>query len=200
MPVSSTNVKGFHLSNSLAGVTTNPIIFPVILENTATFTIGDAVRVDTNGLLKRCAAADVPLGILQGIIDQNGINVFETSRVPSTSIAGATLTPSDTITTASDNSSNGTKQLQGQVIVDPSGSNLYWNQTNNTGLAQSNLFQYYNILTSNPGQIDTATASNSSGIFQLVGLNPIGDGDTAKGLFRLAQDQMGGTAVPTRAA
>lgn len=189
MAVSSTSVKGFKPYRSLYGVDM-PNSLNFLLENSVTLTIGDAVRLDTNGAIKRCAAADpAVLGILTALYDQNGqVGVFASSRIPGTAIAGATLTPDDTIVTASDNRTSGAKQLKGAVTMDPSGMILYQNVTNGA-LAQANVGQFFNVASGNSGQIDQASASNTAGQFQLVALDPDGDGDTTKGLFRVAQNQ-----------
>lgn len=188
MAVSSTSVKGFKTYKSLLGVA-SPLELLFILENSVTVTVGDAVRLDTNGCVKRCANTDpAVLGIVQGIYDQTGqIGVFS-SRIPSAAIAGATLTPDDTIATASDNRTNTVKKLSVYVIPDQ-GEVLYQNVANGA-LAQSNVGQLFNVVSSNAGQIDQASASSTSGQFQLVSLDPDNDGNTSKGLFRVAQPQL----------
>ncbi len=190
MAVSSTSVKGFKPYKSLYGVDIPNSLF-FIIENSATITICDAVRLDTNGCIKRCASTDPAiLGIVTGLYDSTGnVSVFS-PRIPGTAIAGATLTPDDTIATASDNRTNTQKQLVAAVLLDPAGVILFENTaTTNTALAQANIGSFYNIVTSNPGQIDSTTASVTSGQFQLISLDPDNDGSTAKGLFRIAQDQ-----------
>lgn len=189
MAVSSTSVKGFRYYKSLVGVDM-PNTLNFLIENSTTLTIGDAVRLDTNGAIKRCASTDpAVLGILAGLYDQTGqVSVFS-PRIPSTAIAGATLTPDDTIQTASDNRTNGVKKLQAAVFLDVSGDILFWNQANNATLAQANIGQLYGLVSGNSGQIDTTTNSNSAGLFQLVSLDPDGDGDASKGLFRIVNQQ-----------
>ncbi|SRR6266446_6983586 len=203
MAVSSTSVKGFSVYRNMFGVDSpNDLLF--LLDNSKTYTVGDAVRLNTNGTIVRCASTDpAVLGILTALYDQNGqVSVFS-PRIPGTAIAGATLTPDDTIATASDNRTNGLKKLSAYVIPDFCGQTFYRNVTNGT-LAQSNVGQLFNVVSSNAGQIDTATASNTSGQFQCVSLDPDGDGNTLKGVFRIAQAQFvtafasyGSTAVIT---
>jgi hypothetical protein len=188
MAVSSSSVKGFIPTKSLIGVDSpNQLLF--ILGNSKTFTFGDAVRLNTSGLLVRCASTDpAVLGILTGVYDQTGnLGVFS-PRISGAAIAGATLTPDDTIATASDNSSNVAKKLSGYVLVDL-GDELYKN-TANGALTQANVGSLFNIVTATPGQIDQASASVTSGQFQLVSLDPDGDANTSKGLFRVAQPQL----------
>lgn len=202
MPASSTSVKGFKYRNSLVGAHgAAPTLLPFIIENSATVTIGDLVRIDTSGYLKRCAAGEFPLGVLDGIVDQNGINIFETGRVPAAAIAGSTLTSPDTVATSSTNTTDGTRKLQGLVIVDPAGVILFQN-TGDTdhALGVADLLSFFNILTSNPGQVDTDSNSNSTGVLQLISIDPDGDGNTAKGVYRIIQGQMGPGSTNARAA
>lgn len=189
MAVSSTSVKGFKPYKSLYGVDI-PNSLNFMLENSVTVTLGDAVRLDTNGALKRCLATDpAVLGVVTALYDATGqVGVFS-PRIPGTAISGATLTPDDTLTTASDNRTNAAKQLTAAVLLDPVGAILFQNVTNGA-LTQANVGQFFNVLSANPGQIDTATASNVNGQFQLISLDPDNDGNTAKGLFRLCQDQL----------
>lgn len=192
MAVSSSTVKGFKYYKSLLGVDA-PLQLLFILENSATVTVGDAVRLDTNGCIKRCAATDPAiLGIVQGIYDQNGqLGVFS-PRIPGTAIAGATLTPDDTITTASDNRTNTSKKLSVYIIPDQ-GEILYMNQANTTqALTQAMVGSFFNVTSTGAlsGQIDSNSNSFTSGQFQLVSLDPDNDGSTAKGLFRVVQPQL----------
>jgi hypothetical protein len=131
------------------------------------------------------------LGIVTGLYDQTGnVSVFS-PRIPGTALAGATVTPDDTLATASDNRTNTQKQLVVSVLIDPVGAILYENTaTTNTALAQANIGSFYNLSSTNAGQIDSTTASVTSGQFQLISLDPDNDGNTAKGLFRICQDQL----------
>lgn len=151
------------------------------LGNSATLTIGDVVRLNNAGVLVRCAAGDAVLGILTGIVDENDINPFSLSYVNNT---GATLTPDDTVVTASDNSTRA-HYLKGKVSVDPAGVILYYNDASGD-LALTNLGQFFDH-DSDADQVDQSTASDTSGQFQLVALDPDGDGDASKGLFRIAE-------------
>lgn len=189
MAVSSTSVKGFKPYKSLVGMDM-PESLNFLIENSTTITIGDAVRLDTNGAIKRCANTDpAVLGIVTGLYDSTGqVGVFS-PRIPSTALAGATLTPDDTIQTASDNRTNTQKQLVAAVILDPAGVILYEN-TANGALTQANVGSMFNVVSTNAGQIDQASASVTSGQFQLISLDPDNDGNTSKGLFRVVQDQL----------
>ena len=167
----------------LSGVE-HPAALNFRLANSATLTIGDVVRINTAGLLVRCAAGDAVLGVLAGVVDENDINPFSFSYVNNT---GATLTHDDTVVTASDNSTR-THYLKGKVIVDVGGTILYYNDSSDT-LAQTNVGQFFDH-DSDADQIDVSTASDTSGQFQLVVLDPDGDSDVSKGLFRVSEPQL----------
>jgi len=189
MAVSSTSVRGFSLYKDLRGAMLAGTTLDIIIDNSVTLTLGDAVRIDTAGYLKTASTSGCILGIVVGLTDQNDLNVFEASRVAATSIAGATLVGQDTLTTSSTNTSDGTRNLKAKVLVDPAGMFLFRNQANTTvALAQTNLLQFFNLTSA--GQIDSNSASDTSGQFQLVALDPDADGSTAKGLFRLVQQQL----------
>lgn len=75
MAVSSTSVKGFSFRKSLLGVD-QPVRLRKIIANSQTVTLGDAVRLNTSGYIVVCAAGEPVLGILDGVVDKDGLNVF----------------------------------------------------------------------------------------------------------------------------
>lgn len=174
---------GFRFRKSLYGGDL-PAAQQILLDDSATFTIGDSVQVDTDGLIVVSTAGEEVLGVLVGIVNQDGINVFSTGAAGTD---GSTLTGDDTITTSSTNSTATARKLKGEVIVDPAGAILWYNDSNGT-LAQTNLYQFFNGVAAGD-QIDQATASDTNGQWQLVELDPDGDADASKGLFRIAESQ-----------
>lgn len=183
MAKSSTSVKGFEYRKSLRSGE-NFVKLQFLLDDSATFTIGDMVRLDTDGLLTVNGAGNTILGMLAGIVDQNGINVFSPRAQGTT---GSTLTPDDTIATSSTNSTDGTRKLKGEVILDPAGLNLYYNDANGD-FAQTNVGQCFD-LTSSGDQVDASALFDGSGQVQLLQIDPDGDGDASKGLFRIVENQ-----------
>jgi hypothetical protein len=157
-----------------------------LLDDSATFTIGDAVQVDTDGLLVRATASEEVLGVLVGIVSDNDINVFSLDS-GSAPIAGSTLTGDDTITTSATNSADATRSVNGKVVLDPAGSLLWYNDSSGT-LAQTNLCQFFDN-DADADQIDQTTGDDSTGQWQLMELDPDGDSDVSKGLFRIAENQ-----------
>lgn len=175
---------GFTFRKTLYG-TEHPGTQRYLLAGSATVKIGDLVRVNTSGLLVRAASTEAACGVLVGIVDQNGINVFS-PRAQGT--AGATLTPDDQIATASDNATNAVKNLKGDVIIDPAGVCLFYNDSDGS-LAQTNLYQMFDV--ANGNQVTTGGASDANGQVQLMQLDPDEDGDASKGLFRINENQFG---------
>ena len=184
MAKSSTSIYGFSFRKSLVGVD-SPAVMEFIIEDSSTVTIGDAVRIDTSGYLKRAGAGYPVGGIVVGIVDQGGINIFSPRASGTT---GATLTKDDTVAVSATNTSDATRKIKAQVILSPAGYVLFYNYANDV-LAQTNLFQFFDV-TSTSGQIDVSTASDTSGQFQLIQLDPDGDGTTYKGLFRVMENQL----------
>ncbi len=121
--------------------------------------------------------------------DQTGNMGVFSPRISSAAIGGATLTYDDTIATASDNSSNVAKKLVGYVQLDPAGTILLRNVASGA-LTQANVGSFFNVSSTNSGQIDQGSASTTSGQFQLMSLDPDGDANTSKGTFRIAQNQL----------
>lgn len=178
--------KGFFFREGLNGLE-HVGHMEVILAGSATVTVGDLVRVNTSGLLVTCATGEVVGGVLTGIVTKDGTSAFS-PRAESTAIAGATITGDDTITTASDNATNAAKNLKGVFIPDVSGQLLFFNDADNT-LAQTNLFQHFDV--ANGDQVTFGSASEANGQVQLIAIDPDGDGDVSKGLFRIAENQFG---------
>ncbi len=182
--MAKTATTGFNFRQSYIG-TEHPARTLFLLAGSATVKIGDLVRVNNAGLLVRAAAGEPTAGVLTGIVDQNGINAFSPRAQGTT---GATLTPDDQIATASDNATNAVKNLKGEVILDFGGTNLYFNDADST-LAQTNLFQFFDV--ANGNQVTVSTASDANGQVQLIELDPDGDADVSKGLFKICENQYG---------
>lgn len=181
MAKSSTSIYGFSLDRSLAGVE-NPASLDFVIKDSSTITIGDPVRLSTDGYVKRAAAGEAVLGVVIGLVDKDGLNVFSPRAQGAT---GSTLTPDDTIAVSSTNSSDGARKLKAQVVLDPAGS-LIWKNTASAALSQTQLGQLYDV-GSTVGQIDQSTASDTSGQFQLIALD---DASTSVGYFRLVESQL----------
>jgi len=64
---------------------------------------------------------------------------------------------------------------------------LFSNDSSGT-LATTNLLQFFDL--TDEDTINQSSASDTSGQFQLIGLDPDNDGDVSKGLFRIAESML----------
>ncbi len=180
--MAKTASTGFDFRKTFNGLE-HPGTQDFILAASATVKIGDLARVNTSGYLVRAETGTSPIGVLVGIVDQNGINVFSPRASGTT---GSTLTPDDQIATSSTNTSDATRKLKGQVIVDVSGTCIFYNDADTT-LAQTNLLQFFDV--ANGNQVTVGSASDANGQVQCIGIDPDGDADVSKGLFRINESQ-----------
>jgi hypothetical protein len=148
-----------------------PTLLYFIINNSETITRGDAVNIDANGHAEPADATEKVMGIVAHVVDKNGIKVAPDS---------GTL---DNYTVASDNETSAQKKVG--IIVSKYA--LFYNDSDDT-LATTNLGQFFDLITEY--QIDASSASDTSGTFQLMELDPDGDADASKGLFRIAESQM----------
>jgi len=192
----SSGTQGFYYRGSLLGVSSSPVLTDFLIDDSATLTVGDAVTIDADGNVDVVAAGGSVLGILMGIVDQDGINVFETGRAGGTS--GATLTGDDTVLTSSTNTSDATRKLKARVAI-TWGLNSKWYNDTDGSLAQANLGQFFDT-DAGGDQIATGTASDASGQFQLIEIDPDGDADASKGIFIVNECQYGPGPLDTATA
>lgn len=145
------------------------------------FQVGDLIRVNNAGTASLATAGDLILGVVTGVVDKNGIKLDPD--------AGST----DIYTMASDNVTNAAKNYKVQYIPALQ-QYLFYNDADDT-LAQTNLFQYFNLNDEN--DVDVASPSDSTlSTVRLIKIDPDGDGDASKGLFQIvesfwAQNAMG---------
>lgn len=179
-----TATTGFFFRRTLYGLE-HPGTQRYIIGNSSTIKIGDAVRINTAGFLVRAAAGEAIAGVVDGLVDLNGVNVFS-SRATGTT--GSTLTPDDQVAVSSTNQSDGTRNIKADVIVDPAGICLFYNDADSS-LADTNRFQFSD--SSAAGNQIVLSASDSAAQWQLMVLDPDGDADLSKGLWRIAENQFG---------
>lgn len=175
---------GFFNKGSAYGELTPTDSRNYIIANSATVKVGDAVRVNNAGFLVRAAAGEAILGVVVGISDLNGLNIFTPQATGTT---GSTLTPDDQIAVSSTNQSDATRNVKGTVRLDPAGVLYYYNDADGD-LAATNELQFFDNNASG-NQITQSTASDSNGQWQLVKRDPDGDADLSKGLFRINESQ-----------
>jgi len=163
-------MAGFSYRKSLI-TKDEPTLLYFIIDNSGTITLGDAIMIDSNGHAVVATTGEEVAGIAAQVVDANGIPVEPDS--------GTT----DTYTVDSDNET--VKKYQVGLIVSPFA--LFSNDSSGT-LATTNLMQFFDL--TDEDTIDQSSASDKSGQFQLVGLDPDNDGDASKGLFRIAESML----------
>lgn len=179
---------GFRLRKSLYGIEPGATV-AYRVANSATLKLGDAVRVNTAGFLVRAAAGNPVLGIVDNFRVTNRSDVDGTSPFAlGGTTGGATLTEDDSLVTASDNQTR-VEFVNASVIVDPAGILLFYNDAD-TDLARTQLNMFFDVIAAS-NQI-TGTGSDANGQFQLIEIDPDGDADLSKGLFRIAENQLHG--------
>ena len=163
-------MAGFQYRKSLI-TKDEPTLVYFIIDNSSTITIGDAIMIDSNGHAVVATAGEEIAGIAAQVVDKNGIAIEPDS--------GTT----DTFTVESDNETD--KMYKVGIIMSPFA--LFSNDSSGT-LATTNLLQFFDL--TDEDTINQSSASDTSGQFQLIGLDPDNDGDASKGLFRIAESQL----------
>jgi len=148
-------------------------VLPILINDSATIVIGDLVTVDSDGTLALITNSDEKIaGVVVGFVDRNGKHLtFDTGYL-------------DRVTVESDN----TTVDYFRALVDV-GREIWIQIDADASLAQTNLFQYFDL--NNSYQVDVGDASDSTGAVQLIKLDPEGAGDASMGLYRIADHQFG---------
>jgi len=148
-----------------------PVMLEFIIDNSDTITIGDAVMLNSDGHAVVATAGEEVLGIVAGVVSSKGLAIDPDSGT----LADYTV----------DSDNETVDAVKVQVIVDKY--SLFSNDSSGT-LATTNLMQFFDL--TSESQIDQSSASDTTGQFQLISLDPDGDADASKGLFRIAESQL----------
>lgn len=162
-------MAGFHFRKSLV-TKDEPSLLYFIIDNSDVVQIGDAMYINTDGHAGIATAGIKVAGIAAQVVDKNGIAIDPDSGT------------SDTYTVASDNETVAKKEVGLICSQDV----LFFNDADGD-LATTDLMQFFNLIDENT--IDESDGGDTAGQFQLVGLDPDGDGDASKGLFKIAESQ-----------
>ena len=163
-------MSGFTLRKRISGPAKDVTHLEVVGANSVVIQKGDVIRVNTGGFGALFTAGDLVLGIVDGVVDANGLNVTPDS---------GTL---DTWTMASDNQTVALKKIQYTPAIQDY---LFYNDAD-ADLARTNLFQYFPLNDEN--DVDGTTGSDATiNTVRLIQLDPDGDGDLSKGLFQFVE-------------
>ena len=169
------NSEGFFYRKSIIS-SDEPTIFDFILNDDEAVRLGDAVDLNV-GFIQVVDAGDPVLGVVEGIVDQNGLAVNHASA----DIDG-TLNDDVSYTAAADNETD--KKVRVQCIVSPFA--VFYNDADST-LTPAEVGRFFDT-TATGDQI--TGAGGASGQFQLISTDPDGDGDASKGLFKISESQL----------
>lgn len=173
----------FYYQGQLSGGKENPVMVTALIANSQTVAVGEAVKMQAfasgGGILRATAGSQV-LGIVQGIVNADGIDLDNAD--PAT-FDGTWTSASKTYAAASDNMTD--KQIAALVIVDKEA--LFRNDSAGT-LAAADELKYFDLTSAT--QIANQDGADSAGAFILVRRDPLGDGDASQGLFKIAESEL----------
>jgi hypothetical protein len=181
--MAKTNSKYFEYRKNLSGVGSAPTPLKILVANSTTLKVGEMARVNTSGLAVEAGAGNPILGLVIGLIDNNGTPV---NSFGYTGATGHTNSGDDTVVTASDNTTRALA-VYAEIAVATSDT-VFYNDADGS-LAQTNLLQCFDLAATSD-QVATGTASDTNGQLQLVQLDPDNDADLSKGLWRVAEPQL----------
>lgn len=175
----------FQFRKNLDGSSQVPSLLYGIGKSSVIFTVGDAVRFNTSGFIDLSHTAEQIIGIVASVVTSKGLPVDYDS--------GSTNTWTMT-------SSNETVNMY-EVAFIPAFPHYAFSCDSDTTIEQASLGKYFQLASTSDGA-STTTESDTIGTLQLqlIGLDPDGDGDASKGLFRIVASQMGATTIASRAA
>jgi hypothetical protein len=146
-----------------------PTLLYFIIDNSDEITIGDAIMINTDGHAVVATATEEVAGIAVTVVDKNGAKVdFDSGSL-------------NTWTVGTDNETVALKQVA--IIVSK---DALFSNDSAADLATTNLLQFFDL--TSESQI-SSSGGDTSGQFQLIALDPDGDGDASKGLFKIAESQ-----------
>lgn len=166
-------MAGFKLRGHLLGAS-NPVTTTMVIANSQTVTVGDAVK-SSSGYAAVCDANDRILGFVQAIVDANGVDLDNAN--PS-NFDGVYTQSTQTYVASGDNATD--KKVSVKIIADPYA--LMYNETDDD-LTEAMHMQFFSLV--DEDQVDGGSNSATVGELQLWKLDPDGDGDASKGLFRI---------------
>lgn len=160
----------------------NPVILTAIIANSQTVVEGRMTKLQVfssgGGVLPATAGSTI-FGFVQGIVDQKGIDLDNTKET----LDGTWSSADKSYTASADNMTD--KKIAAKVIIDPFA--LFYNDTAGD-LAIADKFKFFDLATA--AQVADQNGHDTAGAVQLMELDPDGDGDASKGIFRIAESAL----------
>ena len=176
-------MAGFEYRGQLNGAE-NPVVLDVLIGASLTVKVGDAVKVyafSSGGGCSRASAGNLILGIVQGIVNKDGIDL---DNADTSTYDGTWTSSTKTYAAASDNLTD--KQIKAKVIVDTNA--LFYNDTAGS-LAAGDEYKHFDL--NDQDQIADQDGADAAGAFILIKRDPDGDGDASKGIFIISESDLG---------
>lgn len=175
-------MAGFKPVGHLLGAP-NPASADMIIMNSETVTLGDAVTLNTAGAVEPADAGERIHGIVVGLVTKEGtpLSTAPSSEYDGTYSGNAGQVGSETYAAASDNTID--KQIKARVIADPFA--LFYNDAAGD-LALADDYQFFDL--TDEDQIADQNGHATAGAFQLWVRDPNGD-NASEGHFRIAEWQ-----------
>ena len=175
----------FKFRKNLDGSSQVPSLLYGIGKNSVIFTVGDTIRFNTSGFLDLATTTEQNIGIVAGVVNPKGL--------PVDCDAG-------TVDTWTMTAGNQTVAMN-QVVFLPSFGHYAFSADSDTTIEQASLGKYFALNSTSDG-IVTSGESDTIGTLdcQLIGIDPDGDADASKGLYRFVNSQMGQLTLGSRVA
>ncbi len=168
-------MAGFEYRGQINGAQ-NPILENLIIGNSVTVTVGDAVLLTTGFVALGTSSSVGIYGVVVGIVNDKGIDL---DSAKADTYDGTWTSSSKTYVATADNQTD--KKIKAVVCPDPMA--LWYNDSSGT-LTTAMLKQHFKL--SDEDQIDQSTNAAAVGQFQLWKLDPDEDADASKGLWRIS--------------
>jgi len=178
-------MAGFTFRKNLDGSPYAPALIDEIGKASVIFTVGDAVRLNTSGFFDLATTTEQVFGIVQTVIDPNGL--------PVTPDSGTTNTWTMT-------AGNQTVAMS-RVVVIPTFGHYAFSCDSDTTIEQASMGKYFALNSTSDGVV-TSGESDTIGSLdcQLIGIDPNDDADASTLLVRFVNSQVGQLALSNRAA
>ncbi|OGO14231.1 MAG: hypothetical protein A2Y53_03755 [Chloroflexi bacterium RBG_16_47_49] len=170
-------MAGFEYRGQINGAE-NPVLENLIIANSQTITIGDAISMSGGYVIVGTSSTRI-YGVVVGIVTNKGIDL---DSAKADEYDGTWTSSSNTYVATSDNVTD--KKIRAVVCPDPYA--LWYNDSDGDHVAADlKLF----IKLADEDQIDESETSATVGQFQVWKLDPDGDADASKGLYRIVSWQ-----------
>ena len=164
---------GFQYARNMDGSAYVPSLLYYIGKDSVTFTIGDAVRLNTSGYVDICDAGEYVLGVVASVVDSNHKAIDPDS---------GTL---HDYTMDSDN----TTSAQYEVGIIPALPHYLFYNDADEALSSTDVGQYFDLISSS--QVDgSSNDDTTTKTCRLWVYDPDSDADYSKGLFNFVESQI----------